>query len=100
MAPDTEALEYETLEGYSEVYMTRLGPAIKTEGVKPGVPSYVFITAVVSKLEEEYDSKKELADDQGYSIEQIEQALEFDENEDVTDLRNELDKTSFTDFDH
>lgn len=90
-----DELRYDTFSGYTNIYDTPVGPAVRTESSSHGKPCFTVVTALLSKLGH-YGSKKKLVEED-FTVEQVKEALAFDREKEFTDLRKKLEKSGFPD---
>jgi hypothetical protein len=87
---------YDTFSDYTNIYDTPVGPAVRTEGSSHGKPRFTVVIALLSKLQH-YGSKKDLVEEEDFTVEQVEEALAFNREEEFTDLRKKLEESGFPD---
>lgn len=89
--------EYETVPGYTEIYRTKFGPAVKTEiNSASDTPGFTVVSALLSEMEQ-HGGMEALLEQKDYDAEKLEQAVEFAEEEEFRDLYSELESRGFAD---
>ena len=89
---------FDTYDGFNTIYDTSFGPALKKLDSERSVPEYIFVSALLSKIED-YNSAERLVEEEPYTIEQLGESLEFDRTESYSDPRKNMERSGLTEID-